>query len=181
MLKTWGIPGRAVLSVGLLLTLALVVMASSSPQDFRLRDDCEPASFNAVIGPGTCIGNGDTSFADFIAQLTKDQVAGAWRISPDDTGLHPGQPTTIVNRGGETHTFTKVANFGGGFVPILNSLSGNPVPAPECVNFPAVLSTFHPAGSSAPGPVAGTADLPSGQTKFQCCIHPWMRTVVAVK
>jgi hypothetical protein len=33
---------------------------------------------------------------------------------------------------GETHTFTEVAQFGGGLVGLLNDLSGNPVPAPEC-------------------------------------------------
>ena len=39
---------------------------------------------------------------------------------------------TISNLGGETHTFTRVKKFGGGFVAWLNAASGNPEPAPEC-------------------------------------------------
>jgi len=38
-----------------------------------------------------------------------------------------------VNRGGEEHTFTEVEEFGGGIVPVLNALSGNPEVAPECL------------------------------------------------
>ena len=172
---------RAALAFGLLLLLACGVAAVPSPQPLRLRDDCDPATFNAAIAPGTCIGNGNTTFDRFIAELIDDQKVGAWRFNPDHQDLHPGQQTVIQNRGGETHSFTKVANFGGGFVPELNDPSGNPVPAPECVTFPAVFSTLVPAGTTVAGPTAGTTGLPVGETKFQCCIHPWMRTVLKVR
>jgi hypothetical protein len=35
-----------------------------------------------------------------------------------------GQPFTAVNNGGETHSFTEVANHGGGCIAILNTLLG---------------------------------------------------------
>ncbi|HKG97710.1 MAG TPA: hypothetical protein VKA97_07845, partial [Pyrinomonadaceae bacterium] len=65
-----------------------------------------------------------------------------------------------------------------GFVNELNGISGNPVPAPECLNFGAI--TFIPPGATEEGPTAGTGELPVGITRFQCCIHPWMRTVIEV-
>ncbi len=70
------------------------------------------------------------------------------------------------------HTFTKVAQFGGGIVPVLNQLSGNLVPAPECV-------ALQPDDFVAPG-AADRDDIISapGTTLYECCIHPWMRTVV---
>jgi hypothetical protein len=89
------------------------------------------------------------------------------------------RPTLIENVGGEAHTFTPVAEFGGGFIPDLNGISGNPVPAPECLNIPALV--FIPAGGTEEGPTAGSSDLPVGSHKFQCCIHPWMRTVIEVQ
>ena len=44
-----------------------------------------------------------------------------------------GQTLVAINRGGEEHTFTEVEHFGGGFAPLLDNLSGNPDPAPECL------------------------------------------------
>ena len=92
--------------------------------------------------------------------------------------LNVGRSTLIENVGGETHTFTPVAAFGGGFVAELNGISGNPVPAPECLNFGAI--SFIPAGGVEEGPTAGSSTMPVGISRFQCCIHPWMRTVVEV-
>lgn len=37
-----------------------------------------------------------------------------------------------------------------------------------------------PAGAAEEGPTAGSSDLPVGLSRFQCCIHPWMRTVIEV-
>ena len=152
--------------------------AFQGDKKIRLLDDCEPASFNAVLGDGACVGNGHTTFDAFIAELAATQDAHAWRNQPSAMHLNVGRPTLIENPGGETHTFTPVANFGGGFVDELNGISGNPVPAPECLNFGAIV--FIPAGGSAEGPTAGSSDLPVGSHKFQCCIHPWMRTVIDV-
>ena len=152
--------------------------AVQGDKKFRMYDDCEATSFNAVLGDGACIGNGNTTFEAFIEELEATQDAHEWRNQPNQALLNVGRPTIIENRGGEVHTFTKVAAFGGGFVPDLNGISGNPVPAPECLNFGSIV--FIPAGATEDGPTAGSSDLPVGTSRFQCCIHPWMRTTIEV-
>ena len=161
-----------------LLSLTAGAGAVQGDKKFRMYDDCEPTSFNAVLGDGACIGNGKTTFAEFIEELEETQDVHTWRNQPSQAHLNVGRPTLIENRGGEVHTFTKVAEFGGGFVNELNGISGNPVPAPECLNFAGIV--FLPAGASEDGPTAGSSDLPVGTSRFQCCIHPWMRTVIEV-
>jgi radical SAM superfamily enzyme YgiQ (UPF0313 family) len=160
--------------------LSLTSGAGAVPGDkkVRLLDDCDPATFNEVLGDGACIGDGKTTFGEFIEELAETQDAHAWRNQPSNMHVNVGRSTLIENRGGEVHTFTRVANFGGGFVPDLNGISGNPVPAPECLNFGSIV--FIPAGATAEGPTAGTSALPVGTSRFQCCIHPWMRTVIDV-
>ncbi|MFL5581362.1 MAG: hypothetical protein ACJ8AO_13415, partial [Gemmatimonadaceae bacterium] len=85
-----------------------------------------------------------------------------------------GATILAVNRGGEVHTFTEVEEFGGGIVPILNQLSGNPVAAPECLALAA--EDFVPAGGTYP-----VTEDEAGVEHYQCCIHPWMRTTVRVR
>src|ERR1043165_5896163 len=161
-----------------LLSLTVGAGAIQGDKKIRLLDDCDPTSFNAVLGDGACIGSGHTTFDQFIAELEKTQDAHAWRNQPSNMQINVGRPTIIENRGGETHTFTEVANFGGGFVNELNGISGNQIPPPECLHFGAIV--FIPAGGAEEGPTAGSSDLPVGSHKFQCCIHPWMRTVIDV-
>lgn len=161
-----------------LLSLSGGADAVQGDKKIRMYDDCEPTSFNAVLGDGSCIGNGHTTFDEFIAELEETQDVHKWRNQPSQMQLNVGRPTIIENRGGEVHTFTPVAAFGGGFIPDLNGISGNPVPAPECLNFGTMV--FIPAGATEEGPTAGSSDLPVGTHRFQCCIHPWMRTVIEV-
>ena len=168
----------AAFAVVALLSLTAGAGAVQGDKKIRLLDDCDPATFNAVLGDGACIGNGHTTFAEFIAELAATQDAHKWRNQPSQMHVNVGRPTLIENRGGEVHTFTPVAAFGGGFVTDLNGISGNPVPAPECLNFGSIV--FIPAGATEEGPTAGTSELPVGTTRFQCCIHPWMRTVIEV-
>jgi hypothetical protein len=67
-----------------------------------------------------------------------------------------------------------VAQFGGGFIDDLNQLSGNPIPAPECLDFANI--GFVPSGGSE------TQVLPaSGANHYMCCIHPWMRTTIVAR
>lgn len=168
------------LALAAMATMSLTTSAAvQGDKKIRLLDDCEPISFNAVLGPGACIGNGHTTFDEFIAELAATQDAHKWRNQPSNMLLNVGRPTLIENVGGEVHTFTPVAEFGGGFINDLNGISGNPVPAPECLNIPALV--FIPAGATEEGPTAGSSDLPVGSHKFQCCIHPWMRTVIDVQ
>lgn len=68
--------------------------------------------------------------------------------------MDSGDQTTIQNVGGETHTFTRVKNFGGGFKARLNGLTGNSDLAPECAH---VL----PDGTLAPQPASGQKYTPT--------------------
>ena len=158
------------------LSLSAGAGAVQGDKKIRLLDDCEPTSFNAVLPPGSCVGNGHTTFDEFIAELAATQDVHKWRNQPSQMQLNIGRPTLIENRGGEDHTFTEVAEFGGGAVEVLNSLSGNPEPVPECLG---PLGLIHP-GAVEEGPTAGSPNLPVGTHRFQCCIHPWMRTVIDV-
>lgn len=133
-----------------------------------MMDACDPDTFNAAIGPGTCVRSGGVPFDNFIAQLQKHQSIGAWHFAPGSTTAKVGQTFLAINRGGEEHTFTEVAEYGGGIVPTLNQLSGNTTVAPECL---ALEADDHvPAGGTYREHLNE-----SGVKKFQCCIHPWMR------
>jgi hypothetical protein len=184
----------AALAIGLLSSgSSIVSQAKEGNRPVLITDDCEPVSFNAVF-PGACVGSGKTTFDKFIAQITQHQNAFLWMFAPRESTLPVGKTLGLGNTGGETHTFTKVAEFGGGFVIPLNALSGNAVPRPECttgaVLVPGVMleprlngpaNIFVEPGEEEDGPTAGDAILPAGQTvKFQCCIHPWMRTEMRV-
>src|SRR5205085_2090872 len=97
-----------------------------------------------------------------------------WRFVPDIFSIRTGQAISAYNDGGETHTFTQVAVFGGGIVPALNTASGNLVEAPEC-------KTLDADDFIKPGDAYRTAQAPfAGTEYFQCCIHPWMRATVVV-
>jgi hypothetical protein len=97
-----------------------------------MMDGCEPQSFNAA--DVSCTRSGGVTFQRFLDLLRKHQTVGAWRFSPGTLNARVGQTLRAVNQGGEVHTFTEVQEFGGGRVEVLNTLSGNPVPAPECRN-----------------------------------------------
>lgn len=144
-------------------------------QDARIaiRDDCDPRD-PAWAPTGGCLRRrGDVNFAEFSAELNSPlalSVVGhqAWRNDPSYVETLPGRTIRVRNEGGRTHTFTEVANFGGGKVP---PLSKGLVTAPEC---PA--STDIPPGGS-----MTLSSLTPGNHHFQCCIHPWMRALIKVK
>ena len=160
-----------------LLSLTVGAGAVQGDKKIRMYDDCEPVSFNEALGnPNACVGNGRTTFDEFIEELATTQDVKTWRNQPTQMHVNDGRPTLIENRGGEDHTFTRVAAFGGGVVPPLNNLSGNPVPAPECLGPIEIIA----AGVTVDGPTAGSSGMPVGINRFQCCIHPWMRTVIEV-
>ena len=185
---------RAAVFPPLCYVLLSVLALAQSPFTIGIHDACDPGTFTANVGPGTCKPgqHGTTKFDLFIAELQSDQIVGAWRFNPllnatqgtfqlATVNLSSGQTTVLHNTGGETHTFTRVASFGGGFVPDLNLLSGNPIQAPECLQSPSDTFIFVEAGETEAGPTAGTAALPSGVNHFQCCIHPWMRMTINVQ
>lgn len=150
-------------------------------------DYCDPVTFNAALGDGACVRDtaaGIITFDGFLGELAAEKSAGAWRFSPNRTLVGEHAPLKIANLGGELHTFTKVKKFGGGFVAVLNDVSGNPKPAPECARVvdgnlvpqpPSANNLFIPAGASANHPASDNV------VRYQCCIHPWMRTTIQVE
>ena len=83
----------------------------------------------------------------------------------------------MVDQGGEPHTFTEVAKFGGGFIPKLNAPGEEVVP--ECFGGFSKISVAKTRILQ--GSQLQVTGLPKGEHFFQCCIHPWMRTKVEVK
>jgi plastocyanin len=177
-------------SLAALSALAFAVPTEAARQGaerVRIHDDCDPVTFNAALGPGACIGDGDTTVDELFAELTATQAAEDWNFDPSMLTIKEGRPVILDNRGGETHTFTLVKQFGGGFVPILNQLSGNPNPADECATTlangdlapkpPSAVNVFVAAGKK---DAFRTAGLRPGKYMFECCIHPWMRIVLTV-
>ena len=140
-----------------------------------MMDACDPITFNAAFGPGTCVRNGGVTVDRFVAQLVKHQKAGGWFFAPKQMSAKVGDALLAVNRGGEFHTFTEVAQFGGGFIDDLNQLAGTPIPAPECLTLGG--GDFVPPDGTFPESVSG----PPGERFFMCCIHPWMRTTVVAR
>ena len=134
-----------------------------------LFDACDPQTFNAALGPGACTRNGGVTFQNFLDQLRVHHSIGGWHFAPGVLTMEVGQTLVAINRGGEAHTFTEVEEFGGGKVPVLNNILGL-TEVPEC-------------GASqdiAPGGRSADVETESGVEKYQCCIHPWMRTEVRI-
>lgn len=148
---------------------------STSPKvtaKVSVQDQCDPASFNAALGAGTCTKQGIITFSQFNTELNATHRVGAWQFVPTNLAIAVGQSIAATNDGGEAHTFTEVEQFGGGIVPALNQASGNTVEAPECM-------TLTPADMVMPGATFTTdAETSAGTELYQCCIHPWMRAVV---
>jgi len=162
-----------VAAVSLVLASAGTVSASNVERHVNMLDDCNATTFNAVIGPGTCVKDGSVTFGDFVGQLLAQGQAPAWRFAATSIKLPAGGSIEAYNRGGEFHTFTEVANFGGGCVQVLNDLLGL-TPVPECA-IPGIFAT-----GAAPGDEVDTAALGAGVHRFECLIHPWMRATVTV-
>jgi plastocyanin len=170
----------ALLGAGLTVVALTAASVGSASADngvrrIELTDDCDPASFNAAIGPGTCVGDGETTFAQFLKQLSPTHVPEDWAFDPSRTTVKAGQKVIAKNVGGETHTFTCVTQFGGGVVPFLNAQGG--------FNTPAVLCAGETFGASAipSGGQLGVTVGSSGTAMYQCLIHPWMRSTLRVR
>ena len=154
---------------------------TSIPAQVVALDECDPATFNAptAVGPDFCKNvalGASTTFSALFAEAAAGTADANWDFEPDTLTVRRGTPVQAVNQGGEPHTFTEVAHFGGGFItPLIN---GEAI-APEC------------AGGFSKVEVAKTRilqgshlqvnGLSSGEHLFQCCIHPWMRMKVEVK
>lgn len=171
------LPVAGVLAAATFIALAGVVPAGAHNGDrlVRLQDDCDPQTFNAVLGEGACVGDGGTTFDELVEELLDEGEAGKWRTNPRKTHIRHGGSLHVVNEGGEPHTFTPVARFGAGCVPELNELSGLTGPPVADCGF-AFTRTFVPAGGS-----FDVDGLRPGRHRFECMIHPWMHTTVKVR
>jgi plastocyanin len=161
------------LAPALLLLIVLALPSGALAKDTRtvfVVDRCEPDSFDAAIEPGTCVRNGGVTFEKFARRLNPaDGGHNAWRFSPDHFTLRAGQTIVADNTGGETHTFTEVADFGAGFVPLLNAALPPGTPPAQPVG---------DLGFVGAGQRIELDALPAGTHRFECLIHPWMRSVV---
>lgn len=143
-------------------------------------DECDPVTFNQALGPDFC-KNIALGYVTTLSQLFAEAQAGTpdpnWDFEPDTMYMKKGTTLSVVDQGGEPHTFTEVAQFGGGFIPGLNGPGENTVP--ECsggFGQVAVAKTRILQGSQ-----VNITGLSKGEHLFQCCIHPWMRVKVEVK
>jgi plastocyanin len=173
---------RRFVGLAVLLGLVAVVFAtttsarsSDEPRGIRIAmlDDCDSNDPAWAQFGGCALRGGSVSVAEFFAELDSPLSAAvvghqSWRNSPSYLTIRPGTTVRVVNSGGRPHTFTEVAAFGGGKVPLLNE--GLTV-APEC---PGSLDV-------APGESIRLSGLGVGNHRFECCIHPWMRALVKVK
>jgi hypothetical protein len=153
--------------------------AQASPkkgESIAILDDCDPADTDWTPIGGCTLKpkQGDVTFAEFGALAFTPLGAGvpighpSWRNEPSYVSMESEGDLEVTNRGGRVHTFTEVAQFGGGRI---GGLNGALTAAPECATSTDV----------APGDRANLTSLPAGLHKFQCCIHPWMRAAVRVK
>jgi len=148
--------------------------SQSHERQVIMNDACDPETFNAVLGPNSCVGHGGVTFDNFIAQLTRMERVPSWFFAPPNATARVGDEFVVFNRGGETHTFTEVDEFGGGIVPSLNALMHLSTVAPECRNLDP--EDFVRAGGTYREDISE-----AGLEKYQCCIHPWMRLEARIR
>jgi plastocyanin len=158
--------------------------SAPTPVQIVALDECDPTTFNAAdaVGPDFCknvalaaLGFA-TTFTDLFAEAAAGHPDPGWDFEPDRVTIRKGTPLIVVNQGGEPHTFTEVAKFGGGFIPPLNAGQAT---VPECAGGfkdVAVARTRILQGSQ-----LQVTGLSKGEHLFECCIHPWMRVTVDVK
>ena len=176
-------------------SLVLLSVASAFAQDdkstqltIHIRDYCDPATFNAAVGPGTCIRDtnlGAITFTGFVTELGADKSVGAWRFAPAQVRVFHGATLATPEFGRRNAHFHRGKEIWWGFLDFLNAASGNPIPAPECAQVvngnlvpqpPSEQNIFIPAGGNA------TLPLERGVVaRYQCCIHPWMRITISPK
>ncbi len=142
-------------------------------------DECDPGTFNAALGPDFCRNvalGASTKLTDLFAKAKAGTPDPGWDFEPDTVNIKQGATLTVFDQGGEPHTFTEVAQFGGGFIGPLNHGEAT---VPECAggfSNVAVAKTriLQASHIDIPG-------LKKGKHLFECCIHSWMRVTVEVK
>ena len=145
-------------------------------------DECDPATFNAAIGPDFCknVALAPLGFATTIQDLFAKAAAGTpdpgWDFEPDTLKVKEGTTLVVTDQGGEPHTFTEVKKFGGGFIDALNNGEATVDECQGGFKNVDVAKTRIIQGSQ-----MQVTGLSRGTHHFECCIHPWMRMTVEVK
>jgi hypothetical protein len=172
-------------TLGVMFAVLLAVAASADSgrgKRFEITDDCDPAD-PAWTPTGGCLTDGEVTNAEFGAALPQGHPS--WRIEPPYVEDRRLDDIRVKNTGGRVHTFTEVAQFGNGYVPPLNAARvvppGATFTATECVAPTGGPSAAAQATTLAPGQELEVEGLAPGTHNFQCCIHPWMRTVVKIE
>jgi hypothetical protein len=115
----------------------------------------------------------------FRADLRKGG-SGAWWINNRKETINAGDSLHVVNQGGIVHTFTEVRAFGTGFVPEWNTALPTGTPAAAVLENPGLTFVTSNLVDATAARDVPAAQLTRGTHKFQCLIHPWMRTEVTV-
>lgn len=72
-------------------------------------DECDPKTFNEALGPDFCrnISLGSfTTLSELFSEAQSGHPDPKWDFEPDTVHIHPGTPLSVVDQGGEPHTFT---------------------------------------------------------------------------
>jgi plastocyanin len=163
-------------------TQAVAQQKTPSVAQIVALDECDPITFNAVLGPDFCknvalgVLGYTTTFSELFAEAGSGTPDPGWDFEPDTLTVKQGTAVLVTDQGGEPHTFTEVKKFGGGFIELLNNGEAT---VPECsrgFKNVAVAKTRILQGST-----TAVTDLSKGEHLFECCIHPWMRVKVEVK
>ena len=82
-------------------------------------DACDPTTFNAALEPDFCrnvtfaaLGQAMT-LSDPFSQAAAGTTNPGWDFARDAVSVVRGIPVSVVNQGGEPHTFTEVQKFVG--------------------------------------------------------------------
>jgi plastocyanin len=162
--------GVVVLSVLAVWIVAPGSAVAGAVRNVQIMDRCDPASFNAMFGDVCSLRNSGVPVEQFLARVNpRDGGHSAWRFSPGQMSLRPGQTLQLNNRGGETHTFTEVVDFGTGIVPPLNDALPPGTPPAQPIGDLRFIG---------PGEQLDLSALPAGAHRFECLIHPWMRATI---
>jgi plastocyanin len=151
-----------------------------SRTQFVALDECDPKTFNEALGAGFC-RNIALGYTTTLSELFKEAESGHpnlnWAFQPETANIKEGTSLSVVDQGGEPHTFTEVKQFGGGFIKELNGPGEDTIP--ECTGGFGEVAVAR--SRILQGSQLQVTGLSPGQHNFQCCIHPWMRVIVQVK
>jgi plastocyanin len=116
---------KSVLKVGFVICCLVFVGAAAIHQgdapsvaQVVALDECDPTTFNAAIGPDFCknVSLAVLGYATTIQDLFAKAAAGTpdpkWDFEPDTLSINKGTVVSVVDQGGEPHTFTEVKEFG---------------------------------------------------------------------